>query len=379
MKRFLYLSVLLLLVAVARPFTAVAQTTSTPIVQVVLFYSPSCPHCHDVINNILPPLAEQYGDQLQVLGIDTSQPVGQTLYQSTIEHFAIPRERVGVPTLMVGEVILVGSGEIPEMLPGLVEEGLAAGGIGWPDIPGLATAVPDLPPAANAPIETEPLQPTAATPPPMITAPALEGAVLAEDALAASEPTGSGLALGWLVMLGMVVALVYGVWRSLKARPYIPARLADPEERLVTSWAVPALVVVGLGVALYLAYVETTHVAAVCGPVGDCNLVQSSVYAKIFGIPVAILGLLNYVAIGVAWVWQRPLNEKFHNLGALSLLVLTLVGILFSLYLTFIELLVLHAVCAWCLASAVVATLLFVIVVNALTKQPALETAVSLP
>ncbi len=56
------------------------------------------------------------------------------------------------------------------------------------------------------------------------------------------------------------------------------------------SWAVPALALIGLGVALYLSYVELLQVEAVCGPVGECNIVQASPYAQFLGIPIAVLG-----------------------------------------------------------------------------------------
>ena len=100
------------------------------------------PHCHQVINDDLPPLLEQYGEQLDVLGINTAHPDGQALYQAAITHFEIPPERRGVPTLIVGESVLVGSGEIPQQFPGLIEQHLAAGGVDWPAIPGLAEVIP---------------------------------------------------------------------------------------------------------------------------------------------------------------------------------------------------------------------------------------------
>lgn len=54
---------------------AYAQT-SKPVVRAILFYSPSCPHCHMVIQEELPPLFEIYNEQLDILGIDISQPGG---------------------------------------------------------------------------------------------------------------------------------------------------------------------------------------------------------------------------------------------------------------------------------------------------------------
>jgi thiol-disulfide isomerase/thioredoxin len=114
-----------------------ANNGQQPVVHAILFYSPNCPHCHQVMTEVLPPLMEKYGDQLEVGGADTSTPEGQALYQAAVEHLQI--ERLGVPTLVIGDVVLIGGLEIPERLPGLIEEGLAAGGVDWPAIPGLVS------------------------------------------------------------------------------------------------------------------------------------------------------------------------------------------------------------------------------------------------
>ena len=58
---------------------------------------------------------------------------------------------------------------------------------------------------------------------------------------------------------------------------------------------VPVLVLIGVGVASYLSYIEISHVEAACGPVGDCNTVNQSKYATLFGfLPVGVLGLIGY-------------------------------------------------------------------------------------
>ena len=112
-----------------------------PVVRAVLFYSPTCGHCHYVITEVLPPLGERYGDQLQLVGVDTTSPSGQILYQAAIERFNISDERRGVPALIVDSTVLVGSLEIPEQFPILIEQYMAQGGVDWPDIPGLADAL----------------------------------------------------------------------------------------------------------------------------------------------------------------------------------------------------------------------------------------------
>ena len=110
-------------------------------VHAILFYSPSCPHCHKVINEDLPPLIEKYDEELIIMGINVSTPEGQELYQAAVRHFNIPENRIGVPSLIVGDIVLVGSIEIPAEFPKIIETALANGGIDWPDIPGLSSVI----------------------------------------------------------------------------------------------------------------------------------------------------------------------------------------------------------------------------------------------
>ena len=107
-----------------------------PVVHAILFYSPSCGHCHKVMTEDLPPLSRKYGKQLRILEVDTSTPEGQALFYAALAHFEI--DSAGVPLMAVGNVVLRGSVDIPEQLPGLIEEGLASGGTDWPAIPGFA-------------------------------------------------------------------------------------------------------------------------------------------------------------------------------------------------------------------------------------------------
>ena len=130
----------------------------------------------------------------------------------------------------------------------------------------------------------------------------------------------------------------------------------------------------GIAVAGYLTYVEATAVEAVCGPVGDCNAVQNSSYSRIFGIlPVGIMGLIGYFAILVAWLVQKVLQDGWADYARLAMLGMTVFGTLYSIYLTYLELWVINAVCMWCVSSAVIITLLML-----LSVQPAVEALDSL-
>jgi len=365
-----------------------AQTESEtqPIVQAVLFYSPTCPHCHKVITEDLPPLNEQYGDRLQILGVDVTQEVGQQLYQNAIAQFDITEERLGVPTMIIGETVLVGSLEIPQLFPDLVADGMAAGGVGWPEIPGLFEAVPDLPPSAvpnvDEVVEVVDVLTGTAVPMPTTTAPAeiaiapilatdtavpleeIDTALLAAETVPPADPV--GFAIAWALILFMLVTLLYVFIRL----PQLQASLSHSATNRVPpvrSVSIPLLIFVGVVVAAYLTYVDVTQVNVVCGPVGHCDLVQASPYARILGIPVAVLGLVNYLLLGALWLWQRA--DWRQPLPVLSLLMLPVLGTFFSVYLTLLEVIVIRAVCAWCLTSALATTLLTVLIVKFITND----------
>jgi uncharacterized membrane protein len=112
-------------------------------------------------------------------------------------------------------------------------------------------------------------------------------------------------------------------------------------------------------VAIYMGYVEVTQTDAVCGPVGDCNTVQQSSYASLFGIiPIGVLGIAGYFLLGIAWLFAINGPAKWKTFSTLGLWLLSLFGGLFSIYLTFLEPFVIGASCAWCLTSAIIMHLL---------------------
>jgi Predicted membrane protein len=107
-------------------------------------------------------------------------------------------------------------------------------------------------------------------------------------------------------------------------------------------------------VAGYLTFIETTGAPAICGPVGDCQTVQQSEFARLSGIiPVGAVGIAGYGAILAVWV---AAHSKAGARMAPVLPVLALIGVLVSIYLTFLEPFVIGATCLWCLTSAIIMT-----------------------
>jgi uncharacterized membrane protein len=345
-----------------------AHAQTQPVVNAILFYSPACGHCHYVITEVLPPLFEQYPGQLMIIGIDVTQEAGRDLFLSVMQYFNLSSS--GVPLLVIGDKYLMGDVDIPEQLPSLIEQYLAQGGVDWPPIPGLKEILAKVQTASQpTPDSTATAQPTliatqptgmavtSASPQPIITPTlAISGIVITSNSdinlvdRLAQDPAGNSIAI--LVLAGMLLSVIGGFiffQRSMVER-----------EKDIAGWLFPVLCIVGMLVASYLSYVEISRIEAVCGPVGDCNSVQQSEYARLFGIlPIGVLGLVAYAMILIAWLVNRFANRRIAVYASLLILGMSAIGILFSVYLTFLEPFVIGATCAWCLASAIIMTALF--------------------
>jgi uncharacterized membrane protein len=310
-----------------------------PVVRAVLFFAPTCEHCHQVMEVDLPLLVEKYGDQLDIVGIDTSQPAGVDLYQSMSSYYKLPDERIGVPALVVGSQVLVGSKEIPEKFPAIIEDGLAAGGIDWPTFPGLAEVLAAQPTKASAPVQATVAPPAQQSE---------QYPMFVQKFF--MDPTANTIAL--VVLFGMILSVIAVIYSFIQGEKSKFIHFPD--------WVIPVLAVIGMGVALYLSYIEITKTEAICGPVGNCNSVQESPYARLFGIlPIGVMGIFGYIAILGAWLIKKFGPQSLNKTFTLMIWGFSWFGILFSIYLTFLEPFVIGATCAWCITSAIVITLIF--------------------
>ena len=129
------------------------------------------------------------------------------------------------------------------------------------------------------------------------------------------------------------------------------------------SLAIALLSLAGLLVAGYLTYVHYAEIEPVCGGDG-CERVQASEYAELAGVPVALLGLVGYAAIALSLLARG-------ELGRTATAALALIGLGFSLYLTYVELVVIEAVCIWCVISALLMAALAAVAVARLLRATA--------
>jgi uncharacterized membrane protein len=129
--------------------------------------------------------------------------------------------------------------------------------------------------------------------------------------------------------------------------------------------AIALLALVGFCIALYLWFYKIGIIGKLqCGS-GSCEFVQTSRYGALFGVPVAFYGVVGYAvifAVAIAGLQPAQLARRWPTT---ALALLSAGGVLFTLYLTGIELFVLHAICRWCVGSALVVTAIAAIAVPA--------------
>ncbi len=151
------------------------------------------------------------------------------------------------------------------------------------------------------------------------------------------------------IFLGLIViASVAGIFLAL--------RQGDERGERTLRITAGLLSILGLAIAGYVAYTSVIldQIPQCVGGGSGCSVVEKSQYSHLLGIHISILGLIGYVLILGATVSRT-------DYGRIGALVLSLFGFGFSLYLTYLELWEIFAICQWCVASAVTMAMLFAV------------------
>ncbi len=343
------LSTLLIVLLWVITNTSVGKAASAPeeqpVVHAVLFWINGCTYCSQTLTTIVPALQDKYQARLSIRLIElvSSKDVDDLYALGT--SFGLTKQQISVPFLLIDHTALIGVDEIGAKLPALVDKYLAQGGIGYPDIPLLNDMLPKGIDFATSDIYLNHTPQTVGT-------------------------NSTGMALAWVVMVFMWLAVLAGL--AMIIRAFQGKALGGLKAWL--NLAMPILAFIGLGASIYLTYVETTHTSTLCGPVGDCNAVQSSPYARLFGfLPIGLLGAIGYIAILVTWFWQTLRRDALARIAGPAMYGMALFGSLFSIYLTYLELFVIRAVCIWCLSSAVIITILMLFGLPSITQWLAIS------
>jgi uncharacterized membrane protein len=308
-------------------------------VKAVLFVKPDCPDCGRILMPLLDELQLQHGDGLQILVVDNASSTGGRLYlEALVDGVLTPGQ--SLPIVVVGSMVLDGIETIGQAFSRVVDEALAQGGTTWPDIDGIAsvlTAISDRTPVDGVFF--------------FEVGSSGRGTLLWQQAQRnfRQDVIGNGVAVAVLVVMVLVWA-----WSAYRMGWGTPSGTAPG------LWLTPVWMAVGLVASGYLLVTGLADTPAVCGPVGDCNAVQQSDYAYLFGIiPVALLGVLSYGWIICLWLYFRFSRSEttMRSLAMPAAWATAFIGVAFFIYLTFLEPFVIGATCAWCLTSAVALTL----------------------
>lgn len=130
-----------------------------------------------------------------------------------------------------------------------------------------------------------------------------------------------------------------------------------------------ALSILGLLVSIYMTIYKLTNNEGMCLGSGDCSTVNASRYSEVNGIPVAVLGMIGYAAI-LAVHFMETRRSYFKQNGTLLIFGMALTGFIFTLWLVYVEVALIKALCPFCITSQVAMTIIFIISVIRLIRQP---------
>lgn len=127
--------------------------------------------------------------------------------------------------------------------------------------------------------------------------------------------------------------------------------------------------IIGALDSAYLTWVKLSHNETLCAPgLGDCFTVNTSTYSEIYGIPIALFGLGAYLLI-IAILLLESRSTFLQENGSMALFGISLIGVLYSAYLTYLEANVIHAWCPYCVLSAIMILIVFIVSVLRLKED----------
>jgi uncharacterized membrane protein len=124
---------------------------------------------------------------------------------------------------------------------------------------------------------------------------------------------------------------------------------------------VAALALAGIFISLYLTLYKLGVVGELTCSIGSCETVNTSRWATFLGLPVAAWGLLFYLDVFIIAVLGTTVRFEYEPVISVVLVAQAAIGVLFSAWLTYLELAVIHAICIWCVTSACIVVIIFLV------------------
>ena len=124
------------------------------------------------------------------------------------------------------------------------------------------------------------------------------------------------------------------------------------------AWIIYTLVFLGSLDALYLTWTKLFRVDALCLGTGKCDVVNASSYSTIAGVPIAALGLAMYLFIGAITLLES-FDPHLREISRLAVFGISLFGFMYSMWLTYVEIIIIEEICIWCVGSAIIISAIF--------------------
>jgi uncharacterized membrane protein len=151
----------------------------------------------------------------------------------------------------------------------------------------------------------------------------------------------------------------------------MPNRTTIPQQKKdqsIIRWIILSLATLGLLDSIYLLIYKLTGANQMCLGNGGCHDVNFSIYSEIGGIPVSVFGILAFLVIALLVLLENK-NKVINENSPLLVFAISLAGVAFTAYLTWLEVAVIKAICPFCVTVAVIILFIFILAVNRLVKQ----------
>ena len=137
-----------------------------------------------------------------------------------------------------------------------------------------------------------------------------------------------------------------------------PQYVIIKSDRKSKTWIIYTLVFLGSLDALYLTWTKLFRVDALCLGTGKCDVVNASSYSTIAGVPIAALGLAMYLFIGAITLLES-FAPHLREISRLAVFGISLFGFMYSMWLTYVEIIIIEEICIWCVGSAIIISTIF--------------------
>ena len=134
--------------------------------------------------------------------------------------------------------------------------------------------------------------------------------------------------------------------------------VANKRDSKRKTWIIYILVFLGSLDALYLTWTKLFSVDTLCLGAGKCDVVNASSYSTIAGVPIAALGLAMYLFIGAITLLES-FAPHLREISRLAVFGISLFGFMYSMWLTYVEIIIIEEICVWCVGSAIIISTIF--------------------